>query len=450
MLSIIILAAGKGTRMKSKLPKVMQPLAGRPLLEHVLLNARELKPSSIIVVYGFGGDQVRDYFKHDKDIEWAHQTEQLGTGHAVKQAIGSVPDQDRVLILYGDVPLISSKILEPLVNNTNNELELLTAIVPDGSGYGRIIRENNRIIGIIEESDADEKVRKINEINTGIMSCRANQMKTWLDKLKNDNKKQEYYLTDIVSLAAKEEIAIHGHKSKIWEESMGINDKSELAKAERLLQKKLATQYMEAGLTLMDPSRIDIRGSLRHGQDVSVDVNVVFEGKVELGNNVTIGPNTYVSNSSIGDNTTIHANSHISGAFIGSDSEVGPFARIRPGADLKNNVKIGNFVEIKKAVIDNFSKVNHLSYIGDATVGKNVNIGAGTITCNYDGANKHKTEIKDDAFIGSGVELVAPIVIGEGATVGAGSTLTKDAEDEKLTVERSSQSTIENWKRPKK
>ena len=221
MLSIIILAAGKGTRMKSKLPKVMQPLAGRPLLEHVLLNARELKPSSIIVVYGYGGDQVQDYFKHDKDIEWAHQTEQLGTGHAVKQAIGSVPDQDRVLILYGDVPLISHKTLDPLVNNKNNELELLTAIVPDGSGYGRIIREEDQIIGIIEESDADEKVRKINEINTGIMSCRANQMKTWLDKLKNDNKKQEYYLTDIVSLAAKEEIAIHGHKSKIWEESMG-------------------------------------------------------------------------------------------------------------------------------------------------------------------------------------------------------------------------------------
>ena len=278
MLSIIILAAGKGTRMKSKLPKVMQPLAGRPLLEHVLLNARELKPSSIIVVYGYGGDQVQDYFKHDTDIEWAHQTEQLGTGHAVKQAIGSVPDQNRVLILYGDVPLISHKTLDPLVNNKNNELELLTAIVPDGSGYGRIIREEDRIIGIIEESDADEKVRKINEINTGIMSCRANQMKNWLDKLKNDNKKQEYYLTDIVDLAVQDEIAIHGHKSKIWEESMGINDKSELAKAERLLQKKLATQYMKAGLTLMDPSRIDIRGSLRHGQDVSVDVNVVFEG----------------------------------------------------------------------------------------------------------------------------------------------------------------------------
>ena len=450
MLSIIILAAGKGTRMKSKLPKVMQPLAGRPLLEHVLLNARELKPSSIIIVYGHGSDQVQDYFKHDKYIEWAHQTEQLGTGHAVKQAIGSVPDQDRVLILYGDVPLISSEALEPLVNNTSNELELLTAIVSDGSGYGRIIREENRIIGIIEESDADEKVRKINEINTGIMCCRADLMKTWLNKLKNDNKKQEYYLTDIVSLAVKDEIAIHGHKSKIWEESMGINDKSELAKAERLLQKKLATQYMKAGLTLMDPSRIDIRGSLRHGQDVSVDVNVVFEGKVELGNNVKIGPNTYVSDSSIGDNTTIHANSHISGASIGSDSEIGPFARIRPGADLKNNVKIGNFVEIKKTVIDDFSKVNHLSYIGDAIVGKNVNIGAGTITCNYDGANKHKTEIKDDAFIGSGVELVAPIVIGKGATVGAGSTLTKDAEDKKLTVERSPQSTIENWKRPKK
>ena len=226
MLSIIILAAGKGTRMRSKLPKVMQPLAGRPLLEHVLLNARELKPSSIIIVYGHGSDQVQDYFKHDKDIEWAHQTEQLGTGHAVKQAIGSVPDQDRVLILYGDVPLISSEALEPLVNNTSNELELLTAIVPDGSGYGRIIREENRIIGIIEESDADEKVRKINEINTGIMCCRADQMKTWLNKLKNDNKKQEYYLTDIVSLAVKDEIAIHGHKSKIWEESMGIKSQN--------------------------------------------------------------------------------------------------------------------------------------------------------------------------------------------------------------------------------
>ena len=451
MLSIIILAAGKGTRMKSDLPKVLQPMAGKALLKHVVDSARELEPKKIIVVHGFGGDQVKADFEGYNDIDWVHQKEQLGTGHAVKQASEIISADDEILILYGDVPLISSSTLKQLLSeNLKKGINLLSAILPDPSGYGRIVRKKGNIQAIIEDSDASEEIKKIKEINTGIMACNGNLLKKLLSRLKNDNIKKEYYLTDIIDMAVTDELPVNGFMASTWEESMGINDKIELARAERLFQKKLAKELMQKGVTIMDPARIDIRGDIKCGRDVLIDVNTVFEGKVRLGNNVKIGPNTYICDAKIGDNSVIHANSHILGAEIGANAQIGPFARLRPGVELQNNVKVGNFVEIKESSIGSTSKVNHLSYIGDSEIGSHVNIGAGTITCNYDGANKHKTQIDDGAFIGSGVELVAPVKIGKDATIGAGSTISKDVEDEELSVERADQKMINDWKRPKK
>ena len=451
MLSIIILAAGKGTRMKSDLPKVLQPMAGKALLKHVVDSARKLEPNKIIVVHGFGGDRVKADFESHNDIDWVHQKEQLGTGHAVKQASKIISADDEILILYGDVPLISTTTLKQLLSgNLKKGINLLSAILPDPSGYGRIVRKKGNIQAIIEDSDASEEIKKIKEINTGIMACNGNLLKKLLSRLKNDNIKKEYYLTDIIDMAVTDGLPVNGFKASTWEESMGINDKIELARAERLFQKKLAKELMQNGVTIMDPARIDIRGDIKCGSDVLIDVNTVFEGKVNLGNNVKIGPNTYICDAKIGDNSVIHANSHILGAEIGTNAQIGPFARLRPGAELQNNVKVGNFVEIKKSSIGSSSKVNHLSYIGDSEIGNHVNIGAGTITCNYDGANKHKTQIDDGAFIGSGVELVAPVKIGKDATIGAGSTISRDVEDEKLSVERADQKMINDWKRPKK
>jgi len=450
MLSIVILAAGKGTRMNSGLPKVLQPLSGKPLLEHVVRAARILNPEEIIIVHGYAGDMVKAHFA-EEDIKWVHQKEQLGTGHAVMQAMDIIPDDNTVLVLYGDVPLVAAETLELLVSkHKKEEINLLTTTLPSAEGYGRVLRCNGNVQAIVEDADANETEKQINEINTGIMYCEAEQLKMWLSRLENNNVKNEYYLTDVIHMATKEGITVTGLKAEKWEDLMGINDKKELAQAERNLQQRLTDELMQNGVTLIDPSRVDIRGSLKCGKDVVIDVNNIFEGDVMLGDNVSIGPNNYINNSEINNDSVVHANSHIDGALIGKNSAVGPYARLRPGARLQDNVKIGNFVEIKKSTISDYSKVNHLSYIGDTEIGSFVNVGAGTITCNYDGANKHKTEIKDGAFIGSGVELVAPVIIGENATIGAGSTISKSTPEETLTVERSEQVTVDNWKRPKK
>ena len=451
MLSIIILAAGKGTRMNSLLPKVLQPLAGKPLLEHVICTSKALKPHEIFIVHGFAGELIQQRFQSNLDLKWAQQKEQLGTGHAVMQAAKTISNKNNTLILYGDVPLVSTETLSLLIEgHQDNGISLLTALLPYADGYGRIIRHDGDIKAIIEDSEATDAEKRINEINTGIMYCDAGQLNNWLNRLNNNNAKGEYYLTDIIGMAVKDGAKVRGIKAKNWEEVMGINDKKELATAERLLQKDLAEDLMEQGVSLLDPARLDIRGTLTCGKDVIIDVNVVFEGEVRLGDNVNIGPNNIIRNSKIHNNTIIHANCHIDGAIIGQKSAIGPYARLRTGTDLKDNVKIGNFVEVKKSTVGENSKINHLSYIGDAKVGTSVNIGAGTITCNYDGANKHITEIKEGAFIGSGVELVAPVVIEKNATIGAGSTISKSAPKERLTLERSKQTTHDKWQRPKK
>ncbi|MFQ3334660.1 MAG: bifunctional UDP-N-acetylglucosamine pyrophosphorylase/glucosamine-1-phosphate N-acetyltransferase [Woeseiaceae bacterium] len=449
MLSIIILAAGKGTRMNSALPKVLQPLADKPLLEHVISSAKSLEPDEIHIVHGFAGEMIKQHFESNSKLIWAQQKEQLGTGHAVMQAAKNISPENKVLILYGDVPLVRLETLKILIeNHQNNEISLLTAILPNADGYGRIIRQEGNVQAIIEDSDASEIEKNINEINTGIMYCDAGQLNGWLSKLNNNNIRGEYYLTDIIDLAVKDGIKVNGIEAKKWEEVMGINDKKELAKAERLHQENLANDLMVQGVSLLDPSRLDIRGSLTCGKDVVIDINVIFEGEVVIGNNVSIGPNNIIRNSEIHDNTVIHANCHIDNALIGQKSTIGPYARLRPGTDLSENVKIGNFVEVKKSIVGKNSKINHLSYIGDAKIGSSVNIGAGTITCNYDGANKHNTIIKEGAFIGSGVELVAPVVVEKNATIGAGSTISKSAPEESLTLERGRQTSHDKWRRP--
>ena len=451
MLSIIILAAGKGTRMHSALPKVLQPLAGKPLLEHVINTSQLLNPEEVCIVYGFCGEKIQKKFIANTQLLWAHQNEQLGTGHAVKQATKIISKNNKALILYGDVPLISSATLQLLIKeHRDNEISLLTALLPSGAGYGRIIRHNNLVQAIIEDSDASEIEKNIKEINTGIMYCDATQLEDWLNRLTNNNTKGEYYLTDIIAMAVNDGIKVNGIQANKWEEVMGINDKKELAKAERFLQKELAENLMAEGVSLADPTRLDIRGKLTCGKDVFIDVNTIFEGDVVLGSNVSVGPNNVIKDTKIFDKTRIHANCHIEGALIGKESEIGPYARLRPGAVLSDGVKVGNFVEIKKSTVDQGSKINHLSYIGDAKIGKSVNVGAGTITCNYDGANKYNTEIKDGAFIGSGVELVAPVTVEKNATIGAGSTISKVAPEGSLTVERAKQITNDKWQRPKK
>ena len=451
MLSIIILAAGKGTRMNSSLPKVLQPLAGKPLLEHVICSSNVFKPHEIFIVHGHSGELIQQYFQSNTDLKWAQQKEQLGTGHAVMQAAKKIAAGSNALILYGDVPLVSTETIRLLIEgHQDNEISLLTAILPDADGYGRIIRDDGKITAIIEDSDATDSEKRINEINTGIMYCDGELLNGWLNRLNNNNAKGEYYLTDIIGMAVQDGVKVSSSIAKNWEEVMGINDKKELATAERLLQKKLAEDLMEQGVSIMDPARLDIRGTLVCGKNVVIDINVIFEGEVILGDNISIGPNNIIKDSKICNNTTVHANCHIDNALIGQDSAIGPYARLRPGTNLSSNVKIGNFVEVKKSTVGENSKINHLSYIGDTNVGASVNIGAGTITCNYDGANKYITEIKDGAFIGSGVELVAPVIIEKNATIGAGSTITKSAPEERLTLERSKQVTNDKWQRPKK
>ncbi len=449
-LSTIILAAGQGTRMRSALPKVLQPLAGRPLLAHVLDCAAALSADDVCVVYGHGGDTVRNSFGDD-GLRWVLQAEQLGTGHAVQQAMPDTPDENRVLVLFGDVPLLTAATCKRLVDETpDGDVAVLTVDIDDPSGYGRIIRQDGSVNCIVEEKDAGPEEKAVCEINTGVLVCPAAKLRGWLAELGNDNAQGEYYLTDVIAMAVNDGLTVHGVKADSWTEVMGINDKKQLAEAERALQARLVDDLMAHGVGFADPARVDIRGSLTCGKDVFIDINAVFEGDVVLGDGVTIESNNLVRESSLGAGTVVHSNCHIEGATTGNDCEIGPFARLRPGAELANNVKIGNFVEVKKSAIADGSKVNHLTYIGDADIGKGVNVGAGTITCNYDGANKHKTSIGDGAFIGSGVELVAPVKVGVNATIGAGATITKEVGDEELAIERSRQKVVPGWQRPQK
>lgn len=449
--SIVILAAGQGKRMKSALPKVLQPLAGRPLLKHVIDTARSLAPAAIHVVYGHGGDQVREVLK-DESVSWVLQAERLGTGHAVMQAMPSVPNDHMVLVLYGDVPLISRTTLaELLALAGTQQTALLTMELDDPSGYGRIIRgKRNRVQKIVEQKDASKKELKIRECNTGVMAAPARLLKKWLKGLRNDNSQGEYYLTDVVAMAAREKAAVNPLVTANIMEVLGVNDKTQLAELESALRRQVTRNLMLAGVTVVDPARLDVRGSVTHGTDVLIDVNVVLEGNIKLGDRVRIGPNCVIRDSEIGADTEIFPNCVIDGAVIGSGCNIGPFARTRPSATLGNEVHIGNFVEVKNSTMGNGSKANHLSYVGDAKVGDRVNIGAGTIIANYDGANKHRTTIENDVHTGSNSVLVAPITIGAGATVAAGSTVVGEVPPGKLTIARARQTTLENWQRPTK
>jgi bifunctional UDP-N-acetylglucosamine pyrophosphorylase/glucosamine-1-phosphate N-acetyltransferase len=448
-LGILILAAGEGTRMQSRLPKVLHWLAGKPLLRHVIETARNITPDEITIVYGHGGEQVLDELDAD-DLDWVEQKERLGTGHAVMQAIPNLQQVDQVLILYGDVPLISGPTLVSMLGALRTtDLALLTVDLPDPTGYGRIVRDrDDRVVRIVEQKDASERELEICEINTGIMAVRRDRLETWLGRLENLNAQNEYYLTDIIAMAVAESVNIQVVHPFCEEEVMGVNDRIQLAYLERYYQTQRANQLMQSGVTLSDPARIDIRGSLKTGKDVFLDINTLFKGEVVLSDGVKVGPNVIIKNSTIGENTEIFANSVIEDAVIGADCRIGPFARIRPETRLADSVHVGNFVELKKSQVAAKSKINHLSYVGDTTVGSEVNIGAGTITCNYDGANKYRTVIGDRAFIGSDTQLVAPVTVAEGSTIGAGSTITRDTPADTLTLSRSKQVSIEGWQRP--
>ncbi len=451
-LSVVILAAGKGTRMKSVLPKVMQPLAGRPLLRHVVKTAQTLNAARTLVVHGHGGDLVQKAFAAD-NLLWAEQAEQKGTGHAVQMALPQLPASGRTLILYGDVPLTTAATLARLIEKVGSEkaMGLITLAMVNPAGYGRIVRNAaGGVTRIVEQKDASDEEKKIREVNTGIFCVPNALLHKWLPALKNNNAQGEYYLTDIIAMAAAEGVAIETVQPEFGWEVDGINDKLQLATLERIHQRVQAENLMRAGVTLIDPARFDLRGELQHGMDVHIEPNVIFEGRVVLGNNVRIGANCQLKDCEIGDNVIIKPNSLIDEAKVGAGAEVGPFARLRPGTVLAENVHIGNFVETKKAVLGKGSKANHLAYLGDADIGSGVNIGAGTITCNYDGVNKHLTTIGDDAFVGTNSSLVAPVSIGKGATTGAGSTISKDVPDGTLAVARAKQVVIEGWKRPEK
>ena len=447
-LSIVILAAGKGTRMNSQLPKVLQPLAGKPILQYVLDTTHSLQPNNISIVAGHKSEMLRELIK-DKNISWRIQDRQLGTGHAVIQAIPDL-NSDKTLILYGDVPLIKKADLQSLIKKSDTGLAVMTHIKNDANGYGRILREDNKIQGIIEDKDCNKEQKKIKEINTGILAADTKYLKQWLNRLSNENAQKEYYLTDIVKFAVEDNITVSSHEVEEEVSISGVNSKSELAYIERGLQLNKAEELMEKGVTVLDPNRIDIRGQLKCGQDVTIDVGCIFVGNVNLGNNVHIKPYSFIKNSDIDENSTIEAFSHIDSSKVGSSCRVGPYARLRPGTVLESEVHIGNYVEIKNSLVDQGTKINHLSYIGDSEIGKNVNIGAGTITCNYDGVDKHKTIIEDDVFVGSNTQIVAPLKVGKGATIGAGSTITKDVPKNDLTLSRAQQKTISGWAKPVK
>jgi bifunctional UDP-N-acetylglucosamine pyrophosphorylase/glucosamine-1-phosphate N-acetyltransferase len=449
-LSVIILAAGQGTRMKSALPKVMHKLAGVPMLEHVYNRSMELGTDDIHIVFGHGGEHLHDYCS-DFNVEWVLQDKQLGTAHAVQQASPHIDDDHIVLILYGDVPLIKAGTLRTLIENvTAGTISLLTVDLQDPAGYGRIVREDNEVIAIVEHKEATDEQKKITEVNTGILAIQAGMLNDYLNRIDNNNVQGEYYLTDIIELAVKDGKKIMTSQPENTYEVEGVNDRSQLSRLERIRQQELAEAIMTDGVTLADPSRIDIRGELKVGNDSYIDVNCIFEGTVTVGQNVTIGAGCVITDTTIADGCVIKPYSVIEKAIIDKHVEVGPFARLRPGTQLKQNSKVGNFVEVKNTQLGEGSKASHLTYLGDTEVGRKVNIGAGTITCNYDGANKYKTIIKDGAFIGSDTQLVAPVTVGKNSTIGAGSTITRDTADGELTLSRSAQKTIKGWEKPKK
>lgn len=448
-LNIVILAAGKGTRMYSDKPKVLHHIAGKAMLQHVIDTASTLNPAKIIVVYGHGGESVPKALVNHT-ATFVLQEPQLGTGHAVQQALPQLDEDGITLVLYGDVPLIQQDTLTKLLND-ENALTLLTQNLDIPKGYGRIVRDMiGKVTSIVEEKDASTEQRQIQEINTGILAAPTKFLRVWLQNLSNDNAQREYYLTDIVAMAVKQGVKINSEQPSHEWEVIGINNKSQQADLERTWQRELASRLLQQGVTLADPARLDIRGELTFRRDVEIDVGCIFEGKVNLGNNVKVGAYSVIRNANIAANTNIAPYSHIDSAEIGEGCQIGPFARIRPGTKLQDDVHIGNFVEIKNSEIAKGSKANHLSYIGDATIGSRVNIGAGTITCNYDGANKFRTVIEDDAFIGSDTQLVAPVTVGRGATIGAGSTITKDTPAGELTLSRSKQISVTGWVRPTK
>jgi bifunctional UDP-N-acetylglucosamine pyrophosphorylase/glucosamine-1-phosphate N-acetyltransferase len=450
-LDVIILAAGQGSRMKSKKPKVLHGIGGKPMVQHVIDCALELDAPRIHVVVGHGADQVREALG-DQALNFALQAEQLGTGHAVAQALHGTHPEGISLVLYGDVPLTRSETLRQLVDiAAQDKLGLLTVKLADPSGYGRIIRNDaDQVLAIVEHKDASEAQRGVDEVNTGILALPTRLLADWLPRLSSNNAQGEYYLTDVIAMAADQGVLIEAIQPEHEQEVQGVNNRQQQAELERWYQLREARRLMHQGVTLLDPSRLDVRGNLSAGFDVVIDINCVFEGRVQLGNDVTIGPNCHIADAVIGDGCHIKANSVIEQATLQEGCDVGPFARLRPGTELAAGVKVGNFVETKKARIGEGSKVSHLSYIGDATIGSDVNVGAGTITCNYDGINKSQTEIGDGAFIGSNTALVAPVKVGMGATVGAGSTITRDVADDQLSVARAKQRNLDNWPRPTK
>lgn len=451
-LSVVILAAGKGKRMASDWPKVLHPVGGRPLLAHVLTTAGDLAAVARLVVYGHGGEAVRTAFANETGVQWVEQAKQLGTGHAVAQALPLLDETGVVLVLYGDVPLIHAETLQPLVMAAQRgSLALLTVALADPGGYGRIVRDDQgQVCRIVEEKDATDQERQLHEVNTGILAVTTAMLRGWVAELDNNNAQGEYYLTDVVTLAVRDGIPVEAFTVAAPEEVLGVNDRRQLAELERFYQRRQAERLMREGATLLDPARVDVRGTVTTGRDVVIDVSVVFEGVVRLGDRVRIGPFCVLKDAVIDDDVEILSHCRIESTTVGAGAQIGPFARLRPGSVLAAGVHIGNFVETKKVNIGPGSKVNHLTYIGDAEIGAEVNVGAGTITCNYDGANKHLTVIGDGAFIGSNSSLVAPVRIGKGATVGAGSSVSRDVPDGGLCLTRAPRKDIANWRRPVK
>ena len=449
-LSVVILAAGKGTRMYSDLPKVLHPLAGKPMVQHVIDTALKLGAQNVHLVYGHGGDLLKEKLS-DQPLNWVLQAEQLGTGHAMQQAAPHFSDDEDVLMLYGDVPLISGETLQRLLAaKPQGGIGLLTVKLANPTGYGRIVRENDNVVGIVEHKDATAEQHKINEINTGILVASGRDLKRWLGKLNNNNAQGEYYITDIIALAHQEGHRIEAVHPDCLSEVEGVNNRLQLSALEREYQSEQAQKLLLAGVMLLDPARFDLRGELIHGRDISIDTNVIIEGTVKLGDRVRIGTGCVLKDCVIGDDCEISPYTVIENATLATECTVGPFARLRPGADLAEKAHVGNFVEMKKARLGKGSKAGHLSYLGDAEIGDNVNIGAGTITCNYDGANKFKTIIGDDVFVGSDTQLVAPVTIGNGVTIAAGTTVTKNVAEKELVLSRVKQTHIQGWKRPVK